>query len=51
MDDATRALAARDQPANRAEATPAPPAVPQPARTGTVASVTDPAPAITTRGN
>jgi penicillin-binding protein 1A len=51
MDDATRALAARDQPAGRADATPATPTAPLTARPGTVASTTDQTPTGTTRGD
>jgi penicillin-binding protein 1A len=51
MDDATRGLAAHDEPANRAEAAPATPAGPSPARPGTVAAANDQAPSGTRRGN
>jgi penicillin-binding protein 1A len=47
MDDATRALAARDPPGSKAEATPAAP----PARRGAVASAAEQTPTGTPRGN
>jgi penicillin-binding protein 1A len=48
MDDATRALAAREQPGGRAEA---PAAAPPQSRGGTIASATDVAPARSVRGD
>jgi penicillin-binding protein 1A len=53
MDDATRALAAREQPAGRADAPPAAPTAPQPqpARQGTVAAAADQKPTGSMRGN
>jgi penicillin-binding protein 1A len=51
MDDATRALAAHDEPAKKADATPAPPVAPAQTRPGTIAAANDQAPGDTRRGN